>query len=347
MWKRAAALAACMGISIAAIGQPGMPPAKVTAASVVAGRLAPTAQFEGTVYYKEVSNLATEVSGKVVEVLFEEGQHLASGKPLVRLDDSLLRSQLRATRASHRESQTRLEQEEVRLERAELLIKDEVTTPQEYDDIKFTMESLEHRAEAARAEVERLELEIAKKVTSAPYDAIVLERRTELGEWKNGGEAVAVVARDRLFDVIVNLPEQYLPFVKMEAPVDVSAGGRTLSGKVVAVIPRGDVATRTFPVKIRIESEDGLLEGMSALVNMPVGKPHECLLVPRDAILLDRGQAFVVIVREGVAVRLPVTLHGYEGVTAGVEVDGLQAGMSVVTKGHERLRDGQPVAVAE
>jgi multidrug efflux pump subunit AcrA (membrane-fusion protein) len=120
-----------------------------------------------------------------------------------------------------------------------------------------------------------------------------------------------------------------------------------MQGRVVTVIPRGDVATRTFPVKIRVTGEEGLMEGMSAQVTLPVGQKQECLLVPRDAVMLSRGRPEVVVVSEGTARRLPVTVLGYTGEHAGIEVDGVRAGMQVIVKGHERVREGQPVEIVQ
>ena len=337
----------CVCLCWGAYPQEGPPPAKVVVATIEEGTLTPTSEFKGTVYFKEVSRVATEVSGKVIEVLFEEAEHLEEGAPMVRLDDALLKTALNAAKALYEQSKTQLAQEEVRLARAELLLEDEVTVPQDYDDLKFTVESLTHKVAAYKAEADRLELEIAKQTTRAPYDGVVIERLTELGEWKSGGSTVAEFARDKVFDVMVNLPEENLPWLKVGDGVAVMGRGQAFPGRIEAVIPRGDVNTRTFPVKIRVEGQEGLLEGMTTQVRLPIGERVDCLLIPRDAVLLEAGRDIVVVVREGRAGRVPVQVIGHDGLSAGVQGDGLEAGMSVVVKGHERVRDGQPVEVME
>jgi RND family efflux transporter MFP subunit len=317
----------------------------VNAVPVEQGTLAPTAEFKGVVYYKEVSELATEVSGKVVGVHFEEGEHVKKGATMVELDSSLLEAELAAARALYTQSTTQVKQERTRLKRQELLLQDEATTPQQYDDIRFTVESYEHRAEATRAEVLRLERELEKKSTRAPFDGVVIERKTELGEWKSSGDSLAVIARDGLFDIIVSLPERCIPFVNEGAKVSVRVNALSVEGTIVTIVPRGDVATGTFPVKIRVEREEGLLEAMSAQVDMPIGNVVDCLLVPRDALLLERGQNSIVVVQDGAAQHVPVKVLGYKGLTVGIAAEGLTAGLQAITKGHERVRDGQPVEV--
>lgn len=331
--------------AVAAAQPPGPPPAKVALGEVTEGVLAPSTVHPGTVYFKEVSRVATEVGGKIVEVSFEEGQHLTQGDPLTRQDDVLMRSELMAARATAEQNEALLEQETVRLDRAKLLMKDEVTTPQEFDDIRFTVESLRHRLDASRATITRLEEELAKKITRAPFDGVVLSRETELGEWKQDGDVIAVYARDDVHDVIVNLPQAQLPYVTAGTPVEVTVQDKTFPGEIVAIIPRGDVATRTFPVKVRAIGQDWLFEAMSADVRVPQGEPVATLMVPRDAVLTNDGRSTVFVVQDGGASQVPVNVLGYNGLLAGVDASGLTVGDQIVVKGHERLRPGQPIEV--
>jgi RND family efflux transporter MFP subunit len=346
---RAITTSLALGIMLmpGAWAQQGPPAANVALGPVTRGTLSPSTSLPGAVYFKEVSSLATEVGGKVTEVLFEEGQHLPQGAPMMRQDATLLRAELEASRAAAAQVEAQLEQEMVRLERAKLLLADEVTTPQEFDDIRFTVDALRHRLDASRAAVTRLEQELAKKATHAPYDGVVISRQTELGEWKRDGDPIAVFARDNLYDVIVNLPESQLPYVKIGANVEVTVHGKTFPGEIVTVIPRGDTVTRTFPVKIRVEGQNWLLEGMSADVAMPRGETREALMVPRDAVLNVEGRDVVYIVEDDRARQLPVEVLGYQGLMAGVENPELNSESRVITKGHERLRPGQAVRVGQ
>jgi len=325
----------------------GPPPAMVTVGTVEEGRLTPTAVHNGVVFFKEVSNLATEVAGIVQEVLFEEGQHIKAGSPMVGLDHVLLDAELQASKALVLQYEAQLELEKVRLERAKDLLEDEVTTPQEFDDIRFTVQSFAHRVEAAKADAVRIEREIAKKTIRAPFDGVVVDRMTERGEWKREGDTIAVFARDDLFDVIVNLPETDLRWVQPELSVDMSIAGESVTGTVVTVISRGDPTMRTFPVKIRVTGQEWLLEFMSADVRMPSGAEITCTTVPRDAVILDGNDNVIFVVQDNAAMRMPVEVLGYQDMRAGVRAEGLAPGMQIVTKGHERLRNGQPVTIIQ
>ncbi len=334
-----------MGLATAQ-GGPG--PANVAITEIQTGMLAPTVAYQGTIYFKEVSQLATEVDGQVKEVLFEQGDRVAKGIPMVRLDGEILSKNLESAKASLRQRQTQFNQEQVRLERARELLADEVTTPQEYDDIRFNLEALDHAISVARAETERLALELDRKVIRAPFDGVVVERQTEPGEWKSKGETIAVFALDMVHDVMVNIPESQLNWVQPGELVNVTLNDRAIPGEIIGIMPRGDVISRTFPVKIRVMNETGLLEGMSTTVQLPSGLMQEALLVPRDAVMLRDGRSVVFTVNDNTTATLhQIEILGYSGRDVGVHANGLQAGMSVIIKGHERLRPGQEVTIID
>ncbi len=90
-----------------------------------------------------------------------------------------------------------------------------------------------------------------------------------------------------------------------------------------------------------------MLESMSADVRMPIGEDTTCTMVPRDAVMLDGNANVVFVVQDGAAVEIPVKILGYDKLRAGVQAEKLSPGMHVITKGQERLRNGQPVTVVQ
>ena len=85
------------------------PPASVSVAKVETGMVAPEAEFIGTVYYQEVSNVASELSGRVEEVRFEEGQQIKQHQVLIRLGSDILKKRLVATSATYEQVLSELE----------------------------------------------------------------------------------------------------------------------------------------------------------------------------------------------------------------------------------------------
>ena len=322
----------------------GVPPAQVVVAEVSQGMIAPVAEFVGTVFYQEVSEVAAEVNGKVEEVLFEEGDKIKQGAILVRLDSELLEKTIEATKASYEQVLADLEVAVRELKRMENLYKEGFIAEQAIDEIRFKVKGLEKRADAMKAEIAGLEAELKRKIITAPFDGIVVKKHIDRGEWLSPGGTVATIARNKVVDIIVNVPEEVVRFIRTGLGVQVFSGGNRLSGTVSAIVPQGDIQTRTFPVKIQVKRNIPLIEGMEAKASLPIGEKKKALMVPRDALVSRFGNTIVFAVIESQAKMIPVTVVGYAGMRAGVESPMLKQGMKVVSKGNERLMDGQPVS---
>lgn len=327
--------------------QHGMPPAKVVVGEASIGMIAPQNDFIGTVFYNEVSEVAAEVSGRVEAVKFEEGQKVKKGEELVRIDAQLLEKSLKSTQASYEQVLVEIEKAKIDLRRAEKLYQEDAGSEQVYDDARYNVRILEKRANSLKAEMERIETELKKKRISAPFDGLVVEKKTEVGEWLAPGDPVATIAMTEMVNIIVDVPQSVLAFVEPGISVHATVGTEALSGKVITIIPRGTVATRTFPVKVRVANNQSLIEAMEARVSLPTGKKEQCLTVPRDALVTHFGQTVVFSVQNSIAKMHVVRVCGYEGMRAGVEANELKEGMKVVVKGNERLQDGQPVEIME
>ncbi len=327
-------------------GRP-VPPAKVEVSTVRSGRIAPESEFIGTVYYHEISDVASEVSGVAEAVSFEEGDSVEAGDLLVRINADLLVKALESAKALHGQALAELEKARADLRRAKELFREGSVSERVYDDAWFLVRGLEEKAASLKADVERLGIELDKKAVRAPFDGVIVKRHVDRGEWLSPGSAVATLANSDVLDVVVEVPERVLPFIRIGVSAEVMSGGRVFNGTILSIIPRGSTDTRTFPVKIRAESGVPLMEGMEARVRLPVDESREALILPRDGVIPLFGNLVVFAVVDSKAVMLPVEIVGYKGIEAGVYSDSLKEGMKVVIKGNERLRNGQPVEILE
>jgi RND family efflux transporter MFP subunit len=325
----------------------GMPPANVVVSRVTRGTIQPQGVFIGSVYYPEVAEVPAEVSGTVETLRFEEGQRAEKGKVLVSLDSDLLEKDLQARKAGYVQVLIDLEKAKKDLERSAILYRKKIASEKNYDDQRFLVKSLEQKAAELKAASEHLEIELEKAVIKAPFSGIIVKRHVSRGEWLSPGKTVATIARDDVMDVIIEVPETVATYLEPGMDTPVTVAQTEIKGRIAAVIPRGDITTRTFPVKIRIPNASPLFEGMEARVRLPLGKPVETLLAPRDAVLDLSNSSIVALVVEGKAVVTPVDIVGYSGLKVGIRSDRITPGMQIVVKGNERLRNGQPVNIIE
>lgn len=215
----------------------------------------------------------------------------------------------------------------------------------------------EARAEAAEEEVNRL-LDILEKHTiKAPFDGYVVAEHTEQGQWIESGKLVAEVVEVNPIEVRVSVHESYIPRLTLgtSARIEIEAlPSQMFVGSVIAIVPKGDEKSRTFPVRIALknqEQSDGtplLKPGMFAKVELPVDQKSHVLLAPKDSLVLGGPQPVVYVVtpdeKSKKSTVRPVPVQLGIAVNSWIEVRGeLNAKQQVVVEGNERLRPGAEV----
>ncbi len=216
----------------------------------------------------------------------------------------------------------------------------------------------EARYQLQQEQVRLIEDRLKKFVITAPFDGFVSAERTQMGEWLQQGDPVAEIIQLSELKIEAPVPADQAVQLSPGASVRVEFAelpGDVFTGTVDRVIPAANLATRTFPVIVRLENriENGrplMMSGMLARLELPTGARGEMPLVPKDAVVLNgsRRSVFVVDVNTampetGTVRALPVSLGIAEGTLVQVEAP-LKANDLVVVRGNERLKDGQAVS---
>ncbi|HEX7283921.1 MAG TPA: biotin/lipoyl-binding protein, partial [Vicinamibacterales bacterium] len=174
-------------------------PVEVEVAAVTeraAGTQASVLNASGYVTARRRATVSSKVTGKVIEVNVEEGMAVREGQVLARLDDSTLqaalrlyRAQLEAAKRQIPESEVRLEQARVMLQRQERLRKEGLNTENDIDNAKAEVDSLVARIASAQEQVKVAESQIAMQVTAiedtvirAPFSGVAISKDAQAGE---------------------------------------------------------------------------------------------------------------------------------------------------------------------
>jgi RND family efflux transporter MFP subunit len=244
--------------------------------------------------------VASEVEGRVAELLVDEGDRVPAGAVLARLDTTTAELDLDAARASRAEAQARLVRFESEVRRMSDLRERGAVSEREYEQAVADRDAQAQTMSRIESEAALLEELIARAEIKAPFAGEVAAVHTELGEWQaRGGDIVTLVDLSEV-EVTVNAPERYVGQVEearlsgVEVPVEFEALAGTYRGKVKAIIPQANPQSRTFPVIVSVPNRDGRIRaGMSANVLAQVGAPVPTVLVPKDALVLRSGRTFV------------------------------------------------------
>jgi RND family efflux transporter MFP subunit len=212
------------------------------------------------------------------------------------------------------------------------------------------------RVSAQLAELQRLEEQFDRHTMRAPFDGWVSAEKTEIGQWVMQGDPVAEIVELNEADVEIAVVEDFIAnlHTSVEGQVEVPAlPNERFVGRVAMINPQADSRSHTFPVKIRvqnrIENDQPVLKaGMFARVTLAVGKPTQCVLVPKDAVVLGGPSPMVLVAAaagDKTTVRpAPVQLGPAQGSWIAVFGD-IKEGDPVIVEGNERVRPGQEVRI--
>ena len=287
--------------------------------------------------------LRPEISGRITQLNFSDGQRVRKGQLLVQLDDQLPRAQVQQSRAE-------LSIARANHKRNQELVAQGFISQRSVDESAANLEVAEAKLALAEATAQRLRI-------VAPFDGVAGIRGVNVGDYlKDGADIVNVEDLDAVY-VDFRLPERLQNKVKTGQTARVAFDalpGVQYSAVVLAINPQIDADGRSLAVRGCIDNRRlQLRPGMFARVTAVFGERSDANVVPEEAIVPDGAAPYVLRVVAGteegsqVAKRTPVRLGAR---TPGfVEVvEGLAPGDVVVTAGQQRLqRDGMAVRVVE
>ncbi|WP_051360561.1 efflux RND transporter periplasmic adaptor subunit [Desulfuromonas sp. TF] len=310
---------------------PGMP---VEAALVTTAPVNRELSAVGTLQSDESVVVSAEIAGRVEQIAFSEGEQVKAGQVLLRLDDSVLKAELDRSAAS-------LGLSRANYKRAETLLKDRAISERERDEAyaKWQLDEATLRlAEANRA----------KTVIRAPFTGRLGLRNVSPGSYLRPGDSIVTLDAIDPIKVDFRVPEGFARQVKVGQSLQVNVDavpGRTFSGEVIAVSPQLDAQGRSMLLRARLSNEEKLLNpGMFARVTLVLEEKAEALMIPEEALIAQGDSQLVYKVVDGKVEAAPVKLGIRQ--KGRVEImEGVQAGDTVITAGHLKVRPGMPVTV--
>ena len=314
-------------------GGPAAQAVPVETAAVETARLPQSITTVGSLRSDESVTLRPEVAGRIAAIQFTEGQRVAKGATLVRLDSAINQAELQQARAN-------LTLAKSKFDRAVDLAKSNFISGQAKDEA-------ENNLRVAEAALALVEARLAKTEIKAPFSGIIGLRSVSVGDYvKEGADLVNLEAIDPL-KVDFRVPEVYLRQVQAGQSLEIALDAypnRSFDGRVLAVNPLVDAAGRSVVIRAQVKNQDASLRpGMFARVRLITKDVSEALVVPEQALVPQGNEQFVFKVVDNRAVRTKVDVGQRRDGKAEI-LNGVAAGDIIVTAGQLRLRDGAPVA---
>lgn len=290
--------------------------------------------------------LGVELSGlRIADVKVEVGDEVKRGDVLVTLDARTLDSELKMAEAAAQEAQAGILLATSQLDRGDALKSRKLISMSDHDLLRAAMVQAEARAATTSAQLDAARLRRDFATLRAPDDGVIATRTAEPGMVVMAGTRLLSMIRDGRLEWRAELSEADLLDVQVGAAVEVrQRDGRIVPGRVRAVSPALDAATRTGTVHVDLPAPGQLRSGMFAEGRIHVGE-GDALSVPVAAVVRRDGYAYVFTIKGRDRVeRRRVELGRIDGDRIEVRA-GVQAGERVVSRGGAFLADGDQVRV--
>jgi RND family efflux transporter MFP subunit len=299
-----------------------------------------------------------------------EGDHVATGDVLIRLDSRRLTLELDALRADERAVESLIEERTANkvwrerelelyrqsMERGAANLKEVLDAESEASMARARVTWAERQREVLRARAELLGVRVADMTIAAPFEGVVVNRQVELGEWVSEGEAAVELVSSGRVEAWLDVPQRFYGAVageQVSIALRVEATDQTITVTDRRVIPVVDPKARSFTVVAAVANADEkFTPGMSVTAWLPTGQLTEQLTVSKDAVLRNEAGAYVYVARGGggegaggsasaVAVSIQVLFPVADRVV--VTSRDIRAGDLAVVEGNERLFPMKPV----
>lgn len=349
---------------------------QTAAATRISGEaMATVLNASGYVTARRQATVSSKFTGKVTEVLIEEGMLVEEDQVLARLDDSNIRAsyelaaaQLVSSQRSLKETETLLAEAHRNVERTAQLVERDLASEVEMDRVRALSGSLDAQMDRKRADIEvaarQLDIyrqQIEDTIIRAPFAGVIVAKNAQPGEMispvsAGGGftrTGIGTIVDMSSLEIEIDVNEAYINRVKPDQDVVATLDAYPdwkIPCHVIAIIPTADRQRATVEVRVGFDELDTrILPDMGVKVGFQEvdsdageAKPVSGVQLPRGAIRNADGQDYVLVFADNRVERRAVSVGESRG-NAILIISGLSAGERVVVAGPPELTDGDAV----
>lgn len=375
VWIAVLLVAALAGTYWLVMQRDQAPIVKVATVREVGARLSTSVlNASGYVNARRIATVSSKFTGKVIEVLIEEGQHVTEGEVLARLDDvnlkrelALVEAQISAAKKNTAETHALIREAQMNWQRIVDLQAKGFATESERDTAQAQRESLEARLLAQQEQVVVAERQadvwrqqIEDTLIRAPFSGVIVSKDAQPGEMispvsAGGGftrTGIGTLVDMQSLEIEVDVNEAYINRIRAGQTVTANLDAYpdwAIPCKVLAIIPTADRQKATVEVRIAFDALDPrILPDMGVKVTfhdeVPITSTESAIYIPIEVVQFSGSENRVWVVENGKTALRQVALGNRDA--NGIRVlSGLNAGATVITHSDQSLEENQSIEV--
>jgi len=247
-------------------------------------------EFAGRVEAARDSAVGFEIGGMLAAVLVDEGDSVAAGETLARLDTERLEAREAEAEAALAQAEATLSLAETTLARTGEALEFRGVSRQEYDEAVRAERTARSARQAASARLDSVRVDLDKSVLRALFEATVIRRSADEGEVLAAGQALLELQERTAPRVRIGVAGDMLDAIRARDEHVLQVDGREMTGRLRAVLPLRDAATRTVDAIFELDGDHRVLPGDLARLALELPVETAGFWVPLGSLAEgDRG----------------------------------------------------------
>jgi len=335
---------------------PQMPPPRVTAAR--AEQKTPALVYEtfGTLVSPASVELTAQVTGKIAEVNFREGDPVKAGDVLFTIETDVYQAELDSAAAQLDKAEAQLALDRITLDRNRGLLAKKLISQQDFDTLTAQLKASQAERDLARAQLAQARINLGYCTIISPIAGRTGKRLVDPGNIVIADQGPNLVSIRQLDPLYIDFTVSETYFARLQdalgkgnLKISLTPAGddKKYEGEVSFLDNAIDPATGSFAMRGTIKNADGRLwPGQYVTVGVQYGQVPSAVIVPLAAVQVGQKGPYIFTLEKDQTVKLhnPVKL-GPSIPDGAIVEEGIKAGESVVTSGQLGLRDGAKVQV--
>ncbi len=283
----------------------------------------------GTVQPQFKTSVSARVTANVVELPVTAGQHVRSGDLLVRLDDRDFRARRQQAQESLRRAEATRDLAQSDYTRDKALFEKTVIPKSEFDETTLRLKTSTADVAASEQAAHDAEFASGYAVIRAPYDAIVVDKLSDVGDMATPGKPLLTLYESGKLWLEAAVPEEQAGVLRIGKTyvIHLDSFGQQMQGRLVEIVPSADSSSRTITARVALPCTQNVFPGLFGRMLIPVGE-HARIMIPQAAVLRIGQLAMVDVDQAGVLRRRSVQVGRLIGDRIEI-LSGLAAGEKV------------------
>ncbi|MBP2627527.1 MAG: macA 5 [Firmicutes bacterium] len=306
------------------------------------------ANYSGEVRGRYETQLAFQVSGKIIKRNVELGSIVNPGDVLMEIDGKDIRQTVNISSAQVASAQSQLRLAEMNLERYRKLYEQGAISSAQLDQYQNTYEVALANLRQSSAQYTQGANQLSYSTLVADSNGVISSINAEAGQVVSAGQSILTLVKDGEREIEINIPENRIDQMRNIQQVHISFWALPsviTEGKVREISPVADKVSRTYKIRVSLINPPASVNlGMTANVAVANSTSQQAVYIPLTAIYQTDTLPNVWIIKDGVVSLRPVKVGGFGDGNIQI-LEGLQDGDVVVTAGVQKLREGEKVRI--